>query len=248
MSRKKHTRSQNHPPKGQTGSKGSSKPADTEKTKKLEIVLKCDVMGSQEAIIATINALTDTQVPIEVIHSDVGSVTKSDLQMAITGSRLIAGFNIEVMPQVKKISHEQGIEIRLYNVIYHLVKDLKEIANNLVPPEEKEIITGEAKVIALFKSSRKGIILGCEVLKGILKRGNSFRVISAMGPIYTGKIESLYIEKDAVKEAKVGQQVGLKISNFKDVKIGDLVECFRGVQPDRKKVWRPKGGVFRYEP
>jgi len=220
--------------------------AYTDKTQNLEIVLKSDAMGSQEAIMATIHASKDTRAPIFVIHSGVGAVTKSDLQMAFTGSRLIAGFNVEVMPQVKQICHEQGIEVRLYNVIYDLIKDLKEIANNLFPQGEEEIITGEAKVIALFKSSRKGIILGCEVLKGVFARGNMFRVISAMGPIYTGRIESLHIGQNEVKEAKKGQQVGLKISNFKNVKTGDLVESFKGVHPDRTKVWQPKGGVFRY--
>jgi translation initiation factor IF-2 len=248
MTRKKHPRSQNNSSKDQTRSQESSKSSHDIKTNKLEIVLKCDSMGTLEAINATINTSTDTRAPIEVIYSDVGSVSESDLKMAFTGSRLIAGFDVDVIPQAKKISQEQGIEIRLYNVIYHLIKDLKEIANNLAPPDEEEIITGEAKVIALFKSSRKGIILGCEVFKGILAKGNKFRVISAMGPVYKGKIETLHIEKNSVKEAKVGQQVGLKLSNFKDVKIGDMVECFKSVKPDRKKVWQPRGGVFRYAP
>jgi len=245
MKRKKHSPPEKHTKVSQAGIHDPLKSAKG--GKKLEIVLKCDSVGSQEVVNSMISATKDTQVEIGVIQSGVGSVTKSDLQMALTGSRLVLGFNVGVMPQINHLSQEQGVEVRLYNVIYRLVKALKDIASNLIPPEEEEIITGEAKVIALFKSRRRGIILGCEVSKGSLSLGKDFRVISAMGPIYTDKIESLHIEKDSVREAKEGQQVGLKISDFKSIKIGDLVECFKITRPDVKKIWQPRGGVFRYE-
>ena len=214
---------------------------------RLEIVLKCDLMGSQEAVRSSILQSKHIDPGIVIIHSDVGAVTKSDLQMALTGSSLVIGFNVDVMPKLGQISKELGVEVRLYQVIYHLIKDLKIITDNLIPPEEDELVTGEAKVIELFKSTRKGIILGCEVQTGILAAGNQFRVISAMGPVYTGKIESLHIGTKAVNQAKKGQQVGLKISDFKDAKIDDLVECFKSVQPDTSKIWRPRGGVFHYD-
>lgn len=247
MSKKKHPHRKSHSLNLQKNLPEYPNPTQKQDPDKLEIVLKCDFMGSQEAVSSAIVNSTDPKTPIEIIHSDVGSISESDLQMALTGSRLVIGFNVDVMSHINQISKEHGIEIRLYNVIYHLINDLKEIAGNLFPPEEKEMITGEAKVIALFKSSRKGIILGCEVLKDTIAQGNNFRVISAMGPVYTGKIESLHIEQNAVKKAKAGQQVGLKISNFKDAKIGDMVECFKSVQPESNKLWRPRGGVFRFD-
>ncbi|HAX96882.1 MAG TPA: hypothetical protein DCY35_10250 [Prolixibacteraceae bacterium] len=213
----------------------------------LEIALKCDSVGSLEAVTPLVRDAANPWVKIDVIHSGVGLISKLDLEMALTGSRLVIGFNVDTMPQVEHISREKGIEVRIYNVIYQLANDLREIASRLVPQEEEEEITGEAKVIALFKSSRGGIILGCEVVKGTLSLGDNFRVISAMGPKYTGKIESLHIEKDAVKEAKKGQQAGLKISNFKDVKIGDLVECFEVKKQRLWRNWHPKGGVFQYK-
>ena len=100
-------------------------------------------------------------------------------------------------------------------------------------------------MIVLFKSSRKGIILGCEVLEGTLALGKKYRIVSAMGTIFTGQIESLHIEKDSVKEAKPPQQVGLKVIGLKKVSIGDLVECFETAKPSGSRIWQPKGGVFK---
>ena len=248
MTHKKHSHRRHQAKKGVKVSLKSSGKHHETVPDRLEIVLKCDLMGSQEAVRSAILQSKDIDPGIDIIHSDVGAVTKSDLQMALTGSRLVIGFNVDVMPKMGQISKEQGVEVRLYQVIYHLIKDLKEITANLLPPEEEERVTGEAKVIELFKSSRKGIILGCDVQKGILAEGNRFRVISAMGPVYTGKIESLHIGTKAVNQAKKGQQVGLKISDFKDAKIDDLVECFKSVQPDTSKMWRPRGGVFHCGP
>jgi translation initiation factor IF-2 len=214
-------------------------------SRKLEIVMKCDSMGSEEAVNLSLRKLQIPRVNVGVILSGVGDVSKSDLMMALTGSRLILGFSVGVMPKIGDLAHEQGVEIRLYNVIYHLMEDLKEIAESWVPREEKEKTTGKAKVIALFKSDRKGIILGCEVLEGRLTVGKNFRIISPMGPLYTGKIESLQIEKDAVKEARPGQQAGIKVPDFKKARVGDLVECFEVERPAGRPPWSPSGGIKR---
>jgi translation initiation factor IF-2 len=222
------------------------KTPETNKKKKLELVLKCDSAGSEEAVVASLSALQIPDIELGVIHSDVGSITKSDLLLALTASKLILGFNVGVAPKIEPLCREQGIEVRLYDVIYSLTKDLQSIADGLVTSEEEEEkITGKAKVIALFKSSRKGIILGCEVLEGTLVVGKRFRIVSAMGPIYTGQIESLHIEKDRVKEAKPHQQVGLKVTGLKKGNIGDLVECFEMMKTSSSKFWQPRGGVFR---
>jgi translation initiation factor IF-2 len=212
--------------------------------KKLEIVLKCDTSGCAEAIIASIISLNLPEVEIFIISSGVGTINKSDIFMAETGSRLIMGFNVGIMPNIDKMATEHNIEIRLHDVIYRLLEDVESIARSLIPQESTEEIVGTAKVIALFKSSRKGIILGCEILKGKLAQGNSFRVLGAMGPIYTGVIESLHIEKDAIREARKGQQVGLKIRDFNKAKIGDLVESFQSGARQKIKPWQPQGTIF----
>lgn len=211
---------------------------------KLEIVLKCDATGSLEAAASGIEALNQSQTEIEIISRGVGAVTKSDVFMAETGSRLILGLNVGLMPHLEKLSAEHNVEIRLYEVIYRLLEDLKSVAKSLVQPEPKEKITGTARVIKIFKSSRKGIILGCEILKGKLALGDSFRVLGAMGPLYTGTVESLHIEESAVKEGRKGQKVGLKIRDFNKAKIGDLVEAFQTVEGEHVEPWQPEGKVF----
>jgi len=164
--------------------------------------------------------------------------------MAETGSRLILGFNVGIMPHIAQLATEHTIEIRLYDVIYRLLEDVESIGRSLVPQKPAEEIVGTAKVIALFKSSRKGIILGCKVLTGKLTQGKSFRLLGAMGPMYVGTIESLHIEKDTVRAAKKGQEVGLKIRDFNKVKVGDLVECFQSGAGQQIKPWRSRGKIY----
>ena len=219
---------------------------DENTKKKLEIVLKCDSTGSEEAVVASLSAIQTLEADVRVIHSGVGTVTKSDLLLARTADRLVVGFNVGVASKIEQLSREQGIEVRLYDIIYTLTNDIQSIANTFTQDiEEKEKITGKAKVIELFKSSRKGIILGCEVSEGTLAIGKQFRIISAMGPIFTGQITSLHIQKDRVKEAKPHQQVGLKVVGLKTASIGDLVECFEPKGTAGIRTWQPKGGVFK---
>ena len=220
---------------------------ERDKKKKLEVVLKCDSVGSQEAIVSSLTSIENPEVDLKIIQAGVGAISKSDLFMALTGSRLVAGFMVDVMPRIQEMSKEQEIEIRIYDVISELSDDLNNILNSYIIPEPEERIIGSAKVIALFKSRRRGIILGCEVLKRTLSLGKEFRVISAMGPVYHGKIESLHIENDAVKEAKVGRQVGIKISGFKNAKVGDFIECYETAKLKQGHVWHPKGGVFDFK-
>ncbi|MGD2269358.1 MAG: hypothetical protein PVI06_03080 [Desulfobacterales bacterium] len=211
----------------------------------LEVVVKGDVAGTVEAVSASLEAIATPQANIEVIQAGVGHISKSDILMAQTGSKLLIGFNVEVMPRLQSEIMNYGVEIRLYNTIYRLTEDVKKIANNLVAIEPEEKITGKAKIIATFKGGRKGIILGCEVLEGTLEIGKDFRVITVMGPAYFGKIRSLQIEKNAVNIAKPGQQVGLSVPGWKKGKIGDWVECYEITRPEGGEPWRPQSGIFR---
>ena len=217
-----------------------------ETRKKLDIVLKTDSFGTREAILSAIKTLSIPEVELDVIQSDIGHISKNDLFIAHTASKLVIGFNVDILPKVKELAKEHQVEIRLYEVIYKLVDDLRKTASSLLPEEEKETITGRAKVIALFPGGRKSLILGCEVTEGTIAQGKKFRVISAPGPVYEGIVESLHIEKNEVREAKTGQQVGLKIPEFKRAKIGDLVECYVAIRPKGPGRWEPRGGVFRY--
>jgi translation initiation factor IF-2 len=219
------------------------KEAVRRKRPKLEIVLKCDSMGSLEAVTAAISEMT-LEFDISIVHSGIGGISKSDVLFAETAGSLIVGFQVDALPGMDKILRAHGVEVRLYGVIYQLTADLRAIAESMIPPESQEDIIGSAKVIALFKSSRKGIIIGCEIQEGFLARGERFRIISAMGPVYSGTLESLHIRENAVQKATRGQQAGIKISDFNKVRIGDLVECYRPL-PLKGSPWKPKGQIIR---
>ncbi len=212
--------------------------------KKLEVVLKGDVSGTVEAVAASIAGIEVPGVDIRVIQSGVGPIIKSDILMAETGSRLVIGFNVDVVAKLQEHIVSHCVEVRLYKVIYKLVEDTKRLARMQIISAPEEVISGRANVIATFKNKRKGVILGCEITSGTMEVGRRFRVITAMGPVYTGRIESLQIERRQVKTGKTGQQVGLKIDNWKNAKVGDIVECF---EPPlgRKEVWQPSCGIFK---
>lgn len=209
---------------------------------RLELVVKAESSGSLEAVLAAISTMASPVLPITVIHRAIGAVNKTDILNAETGSRLIIGFEVKVLPHIQEICREHNVEVRLYSIIYRLQEDLRQIAQSLLPTEPQETVTGAAKVIALFKSSRHGIILGCEVTSGRIKLGDRFRIITAMGPVYTGQVESLHIGKDSVREATAGQQVGLKIRDFKEAHLNDLVECFM-LKKSSAKPWRSSGKI-----
>jgi translation initiation factor IF-2 len=216
-------------------------PGETEIIK-LEIVLKCDVAGTVEAVGSSLASIHVPGVEIDIIQSGVGNITKSDVLMAQTGSRLVIGFNVDTMPKLEQHIKEHGVEVRLYDTVYTITEDIKKIANNLKAKEPEEIITGKAKIIATFS---KGAIIGCEVTEGNLELGKNFRVITAMGPAYIAKITSLQIERNHAKVGKTGQQVGIKIPDWKKAKVGDLIECFETVNPSGGDPWRTRSGVFR---
>jgi translation initiation factor IF-2 len=212
--------------------------------RRLEMVVKCDVAGTEEAIRASLAAIQVPGVAIAIIQSGVGNISKSDILMAQTGSRLVIGFNVDVMPKLEQEIKEHGIEVRIYDTIYNLTEDLKKIAHNQFAKEPQDSITGRAKVIATFRGGHKDMIIGCEVLDGVMELGKNFRVITAMGPVYAGKIASLQVERENVKAARSGQQVGIKIADWNKAKVGDLVECYETIQPAAGP-WKPRPGVFR---
>ncbi len=218
--------------------------AEQRTTANLEVIVKGDGAGPLEAVCSGIEELEVDGVSIRIIRRGVGDVNKTDVLHAETGSRLIVGFNVDVLPRVNEVCRDHDVEVRLYNVIYRLVEDVQMIAASIRPEEEAgEEVIGTARVIALFKGSRHGTILGSEVLSGSLTVGSRFHLISGMGPIYTGIIESLHIEKATVNKATPGQQVGLKIKNFDRGKVGDLIECFKKEKKKPQTAWKPEGKI-----
>lgn len=207
--------------------------------------MKCDVAGTAEAISASLAEIKVPGVRIDLIQTGIGNVSKSDVMMARTGSKLVLGFNVDVTPKLEQEIKEFGVEVRLYDTIYKLTEDMRRIARSFIIKEPAEKITGKARVIATFKTSQKGMIIGCEVYEGSIELGKDFRVITAMGPAYFGKIKSLQIERQSVKAAKPGQQVGIKLEGWNKAKIGDLVECYESLPPKGGGPWKPQSGIVR---
>ena len=218
---------------------------ESELDQKLEIVLKCDVAGTAEAINASLAEIDVPGVQIKVIQSGVGNVSKSDVLMARTGSKLVVGFSVDTMPKLEQEIKEFGVEVRLYDTIYKLTEDIRKIAQSFKSAEPKEKVTGKAKVIATFNISSKGMVIGCEVLEGVIETGKDFRVITAMGPAYFGKIASLQIERQNVKSAKPGNQIGIQLDGWNKAKVDDLVECFETLPVKSGSRWKAGSGVVR---
>ena len=219
--------------------------AESEVGQKLEIVLKSDVAGTAEAINASLAEIDVPGVQVDVIQTGVGNVSKSDVLMARTGSKLVVGFSVDIMPKLEQEIKEFGVEVRLYDTIYKLTEDIRKLAQSLKSSEPEENITGRAKVIATFNISPKGMVIGCEVLGGVIETGKDFRVITAMGPAYFGKITSLQIERQNVKSAKPGNQIGIQLDGWNKAKVDHLVECFERLPLKNGGHWKAKSGIVR---
>ena len=209
----------------------------------LYLVIKADTSGMEEAILSSIEGLDIDDVTVDVVYSGTGDISKTDMLMAETSGKLLLGFNVGLLPGIGDIAREKGIEIRLHNVIYKLLDDIRKIALTMVPRNAEERIKARAKVIALFPGGRKGVILGCEVYEGELTLGSKFRIVSEPGPIYYGTVDSLHIEARPVNKAKAGQQVGLKVSGFKEARIGDIIISYEEITHSGKR-WHPGGKVY----
>lgn len=209
----------------------------------IDLVLKCDAAGSVEAVSNLVSGLQTPEAHIKIIRSGVGNITKEDLLMALSGSGLVLGFNVEVAPRLEQWVKEHRVEIRLYKVIYRLAEDLAAIAQSMAPIRTEDKILGKCEVIATFKSKKGGVILGCEVVEGAVQVGKRFRVVTAMGPVHSSRIESLQVEKHPVKEARVGQQVGVQILGSPFGKVGDFIECYDEIVR-RKDKWTPRGDII----
>ena len=246
MSTKKHMRQARFGERSLAAA-GPHHGSDTAPSTKLELVVKSDVAGTAEAVIASLDSIHVPGVQIQSIKTGVGPISKSDVLMAQTGSRLVIGFNVDVVSKMHTQLKDLGVEIRLYDTIYQLTADIKKIAESLVVKESHETITGKGRVIATFKAKQKGMIIGCKVTEGVLELGRTFRVITAMGPAHTSTISSLQIENHSVKAAREGQQAGIEIKGWKKAKVGDWVECFELSQPRNEKRWQASSRVLRFK-
>ena len=198
--------------------------------KEINVIIKADVNGSSEAVKNSLEKIEVEGVKVRVIRSSVGAITESDIVLANASDAIIIGFNIRPNNTIKDYAKEQGVEIRLYDIIYKAVEDMENAMRGMLDPEYVEKIIGSAEVRQLFKFSKVGIIAGSYVLDGLVKSNSKVRVIRDSKVIYDGEIGSLQREKDSVKEVKKGLECGITVNNFNYIKVGDILETYEMVE------------------
>lgn len=194
--------------------------------KNLNLIIKCDVQGSIEAIKGLLEKINIEGTNINIIGARVGGITNNDIILAVASNAIIIGFNVRPTSQISDMAKDEGVEIRLYNIIYKLQEDIEKAVKGLLDPVFEEKVTGQAEVRETFKVSKVGTIAGSYVTSGQVVRNGSVRLIRDSIVIYTGKIAGLRRFKDDVKEVKSGYECGITIENYNDIKIGDIIECF----------------------
>jgi translation initiation factor IF-2 len=197
------------------------------------VQIKADVAGSAEALRDALNKLSTDEVQVRVIASGVGGITASDVQLAGASGALIIGFNVRADSGAREMVKETGVELRYYSIIYEAIDDVKQRLSGLLAPEIRETIVGIAQVREVFRSSKFGVVAGCLVTEGTVKRNNPIRVLRENVVIFEGALESLRRFKDEAGEVRAGTECGIGVKNYQDVRVGDQIECYSRVEVTR---------------
>ena len=193
--------------------------------KTLLLILKCDVQGSAEALAASLNQIESKKIDLELIHIGVGPISESDVLLATASNAVIVGFNVKVENQAASAAKREGVQIKLYSIIYELIDQVKEAMVGMLDPEVRESVIGHAEVRQVFDLS-KGTVAGCFVTDGRIVRTGRCRVLRRRQPIYDGGIAALRRFQDDVKEVRVGVECGIKLGDFTEFEVGDIIECY----------------------
>ena len=199
----------------------------------LSVIIKADVQGSYEALAGSLKKLSTDEVKVNVLHSGVGGITESDVNLAIASGAFIIGFNVRADASARKLAENENVEIRYYNIIYDAIDDVKAAMSGMLSPEEKEQVTGTIEIRQVISVSKVGNIAGCMVTDGVVKRDSHVRLIRNNVVIHTGELSSLKRYKDDVKEVRMGFECGLMLKGYNEIMEGDQLECFDIVEVAR---------------
>ena len=194
--------------------------------KVLRIVLKCDTQGSLEALIGALKQIESKKISLEIIHSAVGPISESDILLASASDAVVVGFNVKVESMAVSAAKREGVQIKLYSIIYELLDQIKDAMAGLLEPELRETVIGHAEVKQVFQLSR-GIVAGCLVTNGRIARAGRARVLRKRQPVYDGGISTLRRFQDDVKEVRSGLECGIKLGDFSEYQVGDVIECYQ---------------------
>jgi translation initiation factor IF-2 len=193
--------------------------------KELQIILKGDVQGSVEAISTALNQIESKKIDLEIIHAGVGPISESDVLLATASNAVIIGFNVKTENQAASAAKREGVQIKLYSIIYELIDQIKEAMVGMLDPELRESVVGHAEVRQVFELT-KGTVAGCYVSDGRIVRTGRARVIRKRQPIYDGGIATLRRFQDDVKEVRAGVECGIKLGDYTEYEVGDIIECY----------------------
>jgi len=196
------------------------------KAGQVAVLIKTDVQGSAEALRDALNKLSTDEVAVRIIASGVGGITASDIQLAAASKARVIGFNVRADSGAREAVKETGVEVRYYSIIYEAIDDIKQLMSGLLAPEIREAIVGVAQVREVFRSSKFGVVAGCLVTEGTVKRNNPIRVLRDSVVIFEGALESLRRFKDDVGEVRAGTECGIGVKNYQDVRANDQIECY----------------------
>lgn len=199
----------------------------------LNLVIKADVQGSVGALSESLRKLSTDEVRVNVVASGVGGITESDVNLALASSAVVIGFNVRAEASAKRLAESEEIDLRYYSVIYDAIDEVRHAMSGMLAPEFKEVITGMAEVRDVFRAPKIGLIAGCMVLDGTVKRNNPIRVLRDNVVVYEGELESLRRFKDDVNEVKSGTECGIGVKNYNDVQVGDQIEVFDRIEVKR---------------
>jgi translation initiation factor IF-2 len=215
----------------QTGMRGSLEQMmnqlKTAGRKEFPLVVKADVQGSIEAIVGALEKLSTDEVAARVIFAGVGGITESDITLAEASNAAVIGFNVRAHKEARESAEEAGIEIRYYDIIYNLVDDVKKAMSGLLAPTLRETMLGNAVILEIFRVSKVGNVAGCRVTDGTVERGANVRLIRDSVVVHQGKLSQLKRFKDDAREVLAGQECGMAFENYQDMKVGDIIECYR---------------------
>ncbi|MFA4916517.1 MAG: translation initiation factor IF-2 [Syntrophales bacterium] len=205
-----------------------------EGTKEFNVIIKGDVQGSVEALTENLNKLSTVDVKLKIIHSCTGTITETDVMLASASNAIIVGFNVRPDSRVVEVAETEGVDIKLYDIIYNVIADVKDAMEGLLEPVYKEVVQGRAEVRQLFKIPKIGTIAGSYVTDGKITRKSNLKLVRDGVPIYDGKLLSLKRFNEDAKEVQAGFECGIGIENFNDIRIGDIIEAYVNEQMERK--------------
>ncbi len=194
--------------------------------KEVKIILKGDVVGSIEALQRSLEELSTKEVSLKVIHSAVGTITESDIMLAMASNALVIGFHVKMEPKAQATSEKENVDVRIYDIIYKAIDDIKAAMEGMLEPVVKDVFQGKAEVRQVFKVSKVGNVAGCYVLKGRIPRNGKAKLSRSKKVIFEGKISSLKHFKDDIKEAREGFECGISLGGHDDIKVGDIIDVY----------------------